>query len=130
MNDRFQHTDKAIYFYRGQSKAQNGKIYEILDRKGEGRNTKFKIKPGWYSKRSFNPYYDVKRGDILVATSCRYMGRGVYSEPGKEYQVSSVTIGHRGHQKIRVMTEVGTRMARHHLFKPGRITLRQKVDLI
>ena len=130
MSDSFEHTDKAIYYFGGQSSAQNGKIYEILDRRGLGGDTEFKIEPGWYSRRSFNPYYDVEEGDILVATCRGYMGRRSYSEPGKEYQIFSITIGYRGHQRIRVMTRDGLRIAEHYLFKPVQITLKQKVDLI
>ena len=130
MSGSFEHTDKAIYYFSGKSRAQNGKIYEILDRRYIDGFEEFKIEPGWYSRTSFNPYYDVEEGDILVATSRGYMGRRIYSEPGKEYQVYSVTIGCRGHQRIVVMTEGGRRRAKHRLFKPAQITLKQKVDLI
>ena len=134
MSDPFEHTDKAIYFYRGRSDAESCKIYEILDRKGEGCNTKFKIEPGWYSINSFSPYYDVKKGDTLICTRRYYCGRGNYLHPGDEVEIYSVNFeeGISPSQVIRVVADGWSdgRRAWHDSFKPAERTLREKVDLI
>ena len=130
MSNRFEHANRAKYYYSGQSKAQNGKIYEILDRKTSGIYEKFKIEPGWYSRSSFRPYYDVAEGDILIATANVYIGYNVRVEVGNEYEIDSVHNGYRYEQVIKIAIGGRPYRARHEYFKPGQRTLRQKVDLI
>ena len=130
MSDRFEHANRAKYYYSGQSKAQNGKIYEILDRKTSGVYEKFKIEPGWYSRSSFRPYYDVTEGDILIATANVYIGLNVRVQLGNEYEIFSVRNGYRYEQVIKIAIGDMSYRARHQFFKPGKRTLGQKVELI
>ena len=129
----FEYANKAIYCHRGVSNAEEGKVYDILDRKGDGRNTKFKIEPGWYSRSSFRPYYDVDIGDILISTERVYISRGDHADAGEEFKVASSRIvdGYVKTQRITVICPSGRKkIARHRHFKPAKRTIREKVELI
>ena len=139
--DRLGHAEKVIYGYNGPSKAEFGKIYDILDHKiGSYDKLKLKIEPGWYSVDSFYPYYDVGGGDILVSTRRAYIG--TYIPAGMEFEIVSTIInlsdtGWRWPpgQAITINTSNvdvhhNRYVVSHRSFKPAQMVLRKKAKLI
>ena len=128
-------TDMGIYCHTGTSKAEYGKVYKILGRRGVGASKQYKIKPGWYSKSSLNPYYFLNAGDTVVCKQRFRLTNSYFIETGSELIVDKTYIS--GASQIILLDishipEVNFKrfVMDRHSFRPSKRNLSKKVDLI